>query len=180
VTAGQTAAFNLQLTPGAGFIGSASFACAGAPAAANCTAPPVQFTAGVPIAYVVNVATTASTISLPSPPVPRLPPFIWLYLFSSLACCALLVLYALKRRRLSLTGGLPRVAAIAIAAALCIFEAAGCAAGGAAVNPQAAPAPHTTGTPQGTSTITLTPSVTTSTGTPLPGVPPIQLTLTVQ
>jgi hypothetical protein len=37
-----------------------------------------------------------------------------------------------------------------------------------------------TGTPSGTSTITLTPSVTTSTGTPLPGVAPIQLTLTVQ
>ena len=182
VTAGQTAAFNLQLTPGAGFTGSASFACAGAPAAAACTAPAVQFTGAAPIAYVLKVATTASTMAPPSPPVPRLPPFIWLYLFSALACCAMLALYASKARRSSLTEGLlQRAAAIVIVASLCIFEAAGCGGGAAGVSPQAVPTPpHTSGTPQGTSTITLTPSVTTSTGTPLPGVPPIQLTLTVQ
>jgi hypothetical protein len=37
-----------------------------------------------------------------------------------------------------------------------------------------------TGTPQGTSIITLTPSVVTSSGTALAGIPPVQLTLTVQ
>lgn len=181
VTPGQTAAFNLQLTPGAGFTGSASFACAGAPAAATCTAPSVQFSGGAPIAYVVNVATTANTMALPSPRVPRLPPFIWLYLFSLLACCAVLVLYASKARRSILTEGVLRAAAIAIVASLCIFEAVGCGGGAAGVSPQAVPTqPHTTGTPQGISTITLTPSTTTSTDTPLQGVPPIQLTLTVQ
>jgi 6-phosphogluconolactonase (cycloisomerase 2 family) len=181
VTAGQTAAFNLQLTPGAGFTGSASFVCAGAPAAATCTAPSVQFTGGVPIAYVVNVSTTASTMAPPSPRVPPLPPFVWLYPLCLLACCVVLVLYASKVRRLNLTDTLLRSAAIVIVASFCMFGASGCGGGGAAASPQTAPpAPHTTGTPQGTSTITLTPSVTTSTGTPLPGVPPIQLTLTVQ
>ena len=181
VTAGQTAAFNLQLTPSAGFTGSASFACAGPPAAATCTAPSVQFGGGAPIAYVVNVATTANTLAPPSPRVPRVPPLIWLYLFSLLACCAVLVLYASRMRRSSPTEGSLRAAAIAIVASLCIFEAAGCGGGATGLSPQAIPTPpHTTGTPQGTSTITLTPTTTTSTGTPLPGVPPIQLTLTVQ
>ena len=64
--------------------------------------------------------------------------------------------------------------------ALCLFQAAGCGGGAAAVSPQNIPSPHVIGTPPGTSTITLTPSVTTSTGAPLAGVAPIQLTLTVQ
>jgi 6-phosphogluconolactonase (cycloisomerase 2 family) len=179
VTAGQTAAFSLQLTPGAGFAGSASFACTGAPAQATCTAPNVQFTGGAPVSYVVSVATTKSTMIL----VPlQLPPFIWLRLFSLVACCGAfaLLLYVSKSRALSKAPGLARAAALTLLVALCLFEAAGCGGGAAAVSPQIVPSPHVIGTPPGTSTITLTPSVTTSTGAPLAGVPPIQLTLTVQ
>jgi hypothetical protein len=116
----------------------------------------------------------------PLPHAPRLPPFVWLYLVSLLVCCAVFVLYAYKARRLHIAQGWLRAAAIAIITSCCLFQVAGCGGGGAAVSPQAIPAPHTSGTPQGTSTITLTPSVTTSTGTPLQGVPPIQLTLIVQ
>jgi len=180
VTAGQTALFNLQLTPGAGFTGSASFACAGAPPSATCTAPNAQFTAGIPIPYVVSVATTANTMALPPPRAPGLPPFVWLDLLSLLACGALLLFYIFKARRLTLMEGLLRAAPLAIVALLCIFEAAGCAGAGAAASPQAVLTQRTTGTPPGASTITVTPSVATSTGTPLPGVLPIQLTLTVQ
>ena len=178
VTAGQTALFNLQLTPGAGFAGSASFACAGAPAAATCTASNVQFAGGISMVYVVSVTTTASTLTLPSPRAPGLPPFVWLDLFLLLACCAVLALYAFKARRLSL--GLLRAAPLVIFASLCIFEAAGCGGAGSAASPQAVPTPRATGTPLGASTITVTPSVTTPAGAILPGVPPIQLTLTVQ
>jgi hypothetical protein len=39
VSAGQTAQFNLQAMPGAGFSGTMTFACPGAPTAANCSAP---------------------------------------------------------------------------------------------------------------------------------------------
>jgi hypothetical protein len=179
VTAGQTAAFSLQLTPGAGFTGSASFACSGAPAQATCTAPHVQFTGGTPVSYVVDVVTTKSTMII----VPRqLPPFIWLRVFLLVACCgaSVLLLYVSKSGTLSSVPGLTRAAALTILLALCLFEAGGCGGGAAAVSPQSIPTPHVTGTPQGTSIITLTPSVSTSTGTPLAGVPPIQLTLTVQ
>ena len=179
VTAGQTAAFNLQLTPGPGFAGSASFACSGTPAQATCIAPNVQFTAGNPVSYQVSVATTKSTMIL----VPlQLPPFIWLRLFSLVACCGAfaLLLYVSKSGAMSNVSGLTRAGALTILATLCLFEAAGCGGGVAAVSPQNAPSPHVIGTPQGTSTITLTPSVTTSTGAPLAGVAPIQLTLTVQ
>jgi len=185
VTAGQTAAFNLQLTPGPGFAGSASFACSGAPAQTTCTAPNVQFAGGTPISYVVSVATTKSTmIVIPV----RLPPFIWLHMLSLAACCGafVLFLYGSKLRGLnsvaglSSVGGRMRAAALTILTTLCLFEAGGCGGGVAAVSPQSVPTPHMIGTPQGTSIITLTPAVTTSTGAPLQGVAPIQLTLTVQ
>ncbi len=182
VKAGQTAAFNLQLTPGPGFAGGASFACAGAPAAATCTAPSAQFASGAPVSYVVNVATTANTMVMFPPRAPQLPPFVWLNLFSLAACCGgfVLLLYACKVRRVNSITGLPRIAALTILASLCVFEAAGCGGAGVSASPQVVPTPHVIGTPQGTSTITLTPSVTTSTGIPLQGIPPIQLTLTVQ
>jgi hypothetical protein len=179
VTAGQTAAFSLQLTPGAGFAGSASFACSGAPAQATCTAPNVQFTGGTPVSYVVSVTTTkGAKILVPL----RLPPFIWLRLFWLVACCGAfaLLLYVSKSGALRNVAGLTRAAALTILVAICLFETAGCGGGAAAVSPQNIPSPHVIGTPQGTSIITLTPSVTTSAGVPLAGVAPIQLTLTVQ
>jgi 6-phosphogluconolactonase (cycloisomerase 2 family) len=181
VKGGETAAFNLQLTPGPGFTGNASFACAGAPAAATCAAPTVQLAGGTPFSYVVTVTTTASTMFVPPPQTPQLPPIVWLRALSLLACCGLsaLLLYASKVHRVRPMAGLLRVAALAVLASLCVFEAAGCGGGASAV-PQSIPAAHVLGTPQGTSTITLTPSVTTSTGTPLAGIPPIQLTLNVQ
>jgi hypothetical protein len=182
VTAGQTATFNLLLTPGPGFTGSASFACAGVPAAATCTAPNAQLAGGTPLSYVVTVATTANSVIESPPQAPRPPPFVLLRVFSLLACCAafVLLLYASRLQRCRSSAALLRVAALVVLASLSVFEAAGCAGGGASASPQVVPTPRVIGTPQGTSTITLTPSVTTSTGIPLPGIPPVQLTLTVQ
>jgi hypothetical protein len=182
VKAGQTAAFNLQLTPGPGFAGGASFACAGAPAAATCTAPNAQFASGAPVSYVVNVATTANAMVMFPPQAPQLDPFVWLNLFSLAACggALVLLLYASKLRPASSMAGLLRIGVLTILASLCVFEAAGCGGAGVSASPQVVPTPHVIGTPQGTSTITLTPSVTTSTGIPLQGIPPVQLTLTVQ
>ena len=182
ITAGQTATFNLHLTPGPGFAGNASFACTGAPSAATCTAPNVQLTGGTPVSYVVTVTTTASTMFVPPLQTPKVPPFVWLQVLSLVVCCGLfaLLLCADRRQRSSSMAGLLRIAALACLASLGVFEAAGCGGAGGSAVPQNIPAPHVIGTPQGTSTITLTPSVTTSTGTPLPGIPPIQLTLTVQ
>ena len=175
VTAGQTAAFNLQLTPGPGFAGSASFGCTGAPAQATCNAPNVQFASGTPITYVVSVDTTKSSVLLvPLQPVP----FIWLRVFPLLACCLVLLTYFSNSRMLRT--GLSRALAAGVLAACCLFAFAGCGGGAGAVTPQNVPTPHVVGTPQGTSVITVTPSVTASGGGALQGVAPIQLTLTVQ
>jgi hypothetical protein len=182
VTAGQTANFNLQLIPGAGFAGNASFSCAGAPQAATCIAPNVSISGGTPISYVVSVATTKGSMVTPPPQSPPLPLFIWLHAFSLVAYSVILVLllYVSRGRGQGSMQRLLRAAPLAVLAFACPYQAAGCGGGAASAVPQSIPSPQVTGTPQGTSTITLTPSITTSTGTPLPGIPPVQLTLTVQ
>jgi len=182
VTAGQTATFTLQLVPGIGFAGSAAFGCAGVPKAATCTAPNVQISGGTPITYVVSVATTkTSIVSVPpqSPPVPFL---IWLRVFSLASYGAILVLllFLLRGRGQSSIQHALRAAGLVVLTSACLYGAAGCGGGAASAVPQNIPAVQVAGTPQGTSIITLMPSVTTSTGTPLAGIPPIQLTLTVQ
>ena len=181
VAAGQTATFTLQLVPGTGFAGSAAFGCAGAPKAATCTAPNVQISGGTPITYVASVATTKNSL-VTAPPSPPIPFFIWLRMFSLASyggILALLLFLSRGRGQSSLPHAL-RAAALVILASACLYGAAGCGSGSASAFPQSLPAVQGAGTPQGTSIITLTPSVTTSTGTPLAGIPPIQLTLTVQ
>lgn len=181
VTAGQTAAFNLQLTPGPGFSGNASFACAGIPSAATCTAPNLAISGGAVISYVVSVATTRSTM-FAAPPEKRLPIFIWLRMFSITVYIGILVLLlrVSRWRSSSVSERWLTAATLIVLASLCPFEAAGCGGSANSAAPQNIPSPQVTGTPQGTSIITLAPSVTTSTGTALSGIPPIQLTLIVQ
>jgi hypothetical protein len=63
VTAGQTALYQLQLTPQLGFIGSVQVLCAGAPAGTTCVAKPasVPLTQGTgdPMKFALTVATQA-------------------------------------------------------------------------------------------------------------------------
>jgi hypothetical protein len=180
VTAGQVANFNLQLTPGAGFAGSASFVCVGAPAAATCTAPSVQIS-GVSVTYVVSVATTANGMAVFPTPLPFLPQIRSSRVWTLPVWCGLLaLLFYISNSQSRGNASLLRVAALAVLASLCVFEIAGCGGAGASASPQIVPVHQITGTPTGTSLITLTPSVTTSTGTPLTGIPPVQLTLIVQ
>src|SRR5260370_14661829 len=110
---------------------------------------------------------------------PHVPAFAWLQAVSLVECCGLiaLLLHASNRQRSSSMAGLLRIAALACLASLSIFAAAGC--GSANAVPQSTPASHVIGTPQGASTLTPTPPLTTSTGTPLPRIPPIQLPPTV-
>jgi 6-phosphogluconolactonase (cycloisomerase 2 family) len=182
ITAGQTAAFSLQLTPGLGFAGNASFTCAGAPSAAVCSAPAQQIVASTPITYLVTVTTTANTMDLPSRPQP--PILFWLRLVSLIAWGGILVLfrYAGKAYRPRSAPQWACVAVVVFATTTCLIGIAGCGGAGAGgtVTPQTVPTPHTQGTPPGTSIITLTPSVTNSAGTPVAGIPPVQLTFTVQ
>jgi len=180
VTAGQTATFTLQLTPGPGFSGSASFACTGAPAAATCTAPNVLIS-GAPIAYTVSVATRANSLIVLPRKIPQFP-FVWPQVTQRMAWYGLacVLFYILRLRRAGTDADLLRVAVLALLTFVCLFQSAGCGGGAASASPQILPALQSGGTPQGTSTITVTPSVKTSTGTQLTGIPPIQLTLIVQ
>ena len=183
VTAGQTAVFTLQLTPGTGFAGSASFACSGAPAAATCTAPDVQILGGMPITYSVNVATTKNSMMMAPPKWPPLLPIIWLRVSSltSIIGIFMLLLYACRLRNASTTlERLLNAAALSLLVTTSLLQAAGCGGGASSAVPQSVPSLQLAGTPQGTSVITLMPSVVTSTGTPVSGIPAVQLTLTVQ
>ncbi len=61
VTAGQTATYNLQMTPDPGFSGTVTFSCAGAPLAAKCNVAPISATLNdtAPVPVMVTVTTTA-------------------------------------------------------------------------------------------------------------------------
>ena len=141
----------------------------------------MQISGGVPITYVVNVATTKNSMMVFPPDSPQLPPIIWLRVSLLAACVGILalLLYACRLRGLPTIERLLHAAALTILVFSCLFEAQGCGAGANSAVPQNVPSLQVAGTPQGTSIITLTPSVMTSTGTLLSGIPPIQLTLTV-
>jgi hypothetical protein len=71
VAAGQPATYNLQLTPAAGFTGTVSFACTGAPLGATCTLSmtSTQGRNGAPatIPITASVTTTAASTSVNFP-----------------------------------------------------------------------------------------------------------------
>jgi 6-phosphogluconolactonase (cycloisomerase 2 family) len=181
VTAGQTASFMLQITPGAGFTGNVSFACGGAPAAATCNAPSISLTSGGVVSYVVSVSTTGAGAG-GIPWKLRMPRVFPLEVFSLLALCTLL--FSVRSTFRSRHYGFARTKFIAACAAL-IFSAvigvSGCG-GGSVANPQSIPTPQpaVTPTPHGTFTIALTPTARTASGTLLAPMSPVQLTLIVQ
>ena len=184
VTAGQTASYTLQLTPGAGFAGTASFTCTGVPVAATCKAPSVQLTNGSAVPYVVSVATTgAATGAIPErlPLHPRSFPLLW---WVALLALLSTVLSTFKGRRCFWPGQVGLSGALAAVVLLAALGIAGCAGGGggSAPAPQIIPPPQptVTPTPQGTYAITLTPMATTAGGTQLPSMAPIPLTLIVK
>lgn len=176
ITAGQTAQYNLQLTPGAGFSGTVALSCTGAPLAGACQVPAsVQITNGNPVPFAVSVTTTGSSSAVLPGIVSRIllpgrlaPPCA----IAGLTALFLLAIYArrgfnVNPRRLALGGAFP------CAILLVALGLGGCGGGTSAITQ-----PPPVVTPQGTSTITVTPSATSSSGKPLQ-LQPIQLTLTV-
>jgi hypothetical protein len=186
VTAGQLATFNLQLT--AGFSGTVSFTCAGAPASATCSVPTtITVINGVPMPLIVTVATTGSSAAMASwgrspidVPVgaPRWPSLIlFVYLLAGWSFC---VVAARSFDRNKLRGPRPRLnygAVLAVCTALAVCTVAGC--GGASSVAQSAPSTQVVPTPTGTSMIIVTPTAKLAGGTPVTGIAPLQLTLTV-
>jgi hypothetical protein len=173
-TAGQTAQYGLQLMPGAGYSGSVTFACSGAPAEASCSvANPVALTNGTPAAVAVTVTTTARAFLVPTAnrqPAPWSAPYMVLATLG--ACFALLAaLYPFGQRGGRTTRRLGHSGAF-LALVLAVCGLAGCAGG-----PSSTP-PSSTGTQAGTYTLTLTPTATSTSGKPI-HIAPTQLTLTV-
>lgn len=186
VTAGQSAAYNLQLTAGVGYNGSISFVCSGAPVNATCQMPSaVALTSGNSAALTVTVTTDTAPAASGTPitaarrlPPLRVPPG-WLTLAITVVFYSLVFAYG----RSSLTAALPRRrwrnawATLALLCSLPLFFAFSGCGGGA--DSALATQDVSAVTPDGNSTIVLTPTASNAAGTALQ-LTPIQLTLVVQ
>jgi hypothetical protein len=176
VSAGQPAQYQLQLTPGAGYTGTVSLTCSGAPLGAACQVPAsVSISNGAVVPFTVTVTTSGAASAPLSAPL-RIKPIPGLRVWPLLALTLVLLLSSKTLRTLQNAGGswhlrLATILAIAVFCAACGL--AGCGGGSASV------VPPPIVTPSGTSTIIVTPSAMSSTGQPLQ-LPPIQLTLTVK
>jgi hypothetical protein len=186
VAPGQTAQYNLQITPGAGYSGTVSLSYSGAPAGASIQGPStLQITNGNATPFMVSVITSgASNAILPFSILPRSIPLSGIRTASGLiACVVLLLLFVLRAKHLPYsqsgrTAFIGVYTAIGLLALLgTILAAAGCGGGSAAITTPPPPTPPLT-TPQGTSNIIVAPSAMSANGKPLQ-LQPIQLTLTV-
>lgn len=178
VTAGQPVTYSLQLTPGAGYTGTVFFSCAGAPVGANCQVPAsLPITNETPASFTVMVTTSGGAMMLPFPNVPRPTPFPGQLLLLAIAGIAGIFFRALVvNGRNSAQLQRPKRIPFRGAPASIIFFAtlafSGCGGGSyTSVPPQIV-------TPNGTSTITVTPAAMSTSGKALQRRP-VQLTLTV-
>jgi centrosomal CEP192-like protein/HYDIN/CFA65/VesB family protein len=178
VSAGQTAQFNLQATPGSGFSGTLAFACSGAPMGANCSAPGVTVTNGATVNFTVTVTTSGSAGVVPTArrTIPSRPAN---YLAAAMLLLMLLAFWLyLQKREWRETPARAidwkRVAALACLALLLD----GCGGGGSASSVQQPPPAVIT--PSGTSTLTVTPSATPAGSTKSFPLSPVSLTLVVK
>jgi hypothetical protein len=176
VSAGQTAQFLLQLTPGTGYSGAVSLTCSGAPLNATCQVPAsVPIANGVPAPFTVTVSTKGGAVLPPSTPWRFVPPAGIRVLI--LLVLALVLIIASKNRWIFEGAASARRGACSGAFTAILFcsviYAAGCGSTSVTTTPP------TIVTPQGTSTITISLAAMSSAGQPLQ-LQPFQLTLTVK
>src|SRR5260370_34346358 len=149
ITAGQTAQFSLELTPGAGYAGGVSLSCSGAPLAATFQLhSPVQVSNGNPFPFTVMVTTSGGAVVFPLPNSPPLGPFVYIRYLSLVALgMLLLILVARKSNSPSLEPvvGVSVRRNLAVIALLTPLWVAGCRGGIAAL----APVPPRVVTPSG-------------------------------
>lgn len=145
LTAGQTAQFNLQAIPGAGFNGTLSFTCSGAPFGANCTVPAsIPVTNGAAAPFAVSISTLGAsgvtpTFQVPPPKFRPLRSPDGMFLLASL--CALFLWAQFRRRTAKL---FPQTASLAAAMALSfvlVFSGIGCGGGSSSTGSSQSTAP---------------------------------------
>ena len=174
VAAGQAAMYALQATPGAGFSGTLSFACGGLPTGTNCNAPSVTVSNGASANFTITVTTSGSAFLFP-----RFFPFPFSPSFSpeaALTLIALLCLILLTARWENESKFCRRDGKSWVAAACLGVILAGCGGGGATSSAQPPPVI----TPNGSYSITVTPTATPNGSAKAIQLTPIPLTLVVK
>jgi hypothetical protein len=146
VNAGQPANLTLAVSPDGGFNQPISFSCTGVPTASTCTVTPSSVTPSGTSATSVSVSITTTSRGFSIPQMRTLPPVAAPRMILTLLVLAVfLALIASRRRRLAMAFS---------SAILLVILASGCVglAGKGSTTP---PPPPGSGTPAGTSTITL-------------------------
>jgi hypothetical protein len=165
VTAGQTANYNLQVSPLGGFAGAVNLSCSGAPELATCSIsqPAVNITGASPVGFSVSVATTAGSASSAGSIFRVMPggssrafmrkirPFPRFAL--GFMAILLSIAGASGARRVRRVHALLSIPALCLAM---LFISAGCGGGGGASGPQST---STAGTPSGIYALTVTGAV---------------------
>jgi hypothetical protein len=154
VAAGQTATFNLEISPVNGLQGTVTLTCTGAPANSTCsTTPSTLMLANAPAPFTVSVSTMSQSGTAPFadqrfrlPSVPWMPPAVGGLAFGSdlFVCFVTFYFYRSLRRPSTIFGS---------AVLLCVLLTS-CGGGGTGPSLPAAPSPG--GTPAGTYTLTTT------------------------
>lgn len=178
VAAGGTAQYSLQLTPGSGFTGNVAFSCTGAPLGAVCQAPSMRVSGSNALAFTVTVTTSGPAHAEIIPVAPRTPAPRDLPVPRLLVILTAIWLFAwvgVRSRDRNSKAERSWAAAALVLIVLSAASANGCGGGGGT---QSVAGPPPVITPQGTSTLTVTPSATNASGSPLQ-LSPIQLTLSV-
>ena len=148
IKAGQSATFNLTISPVGDMASTVGFSCSGLPAASTCSFSPATLTPGInPVSTTLTVTTTAPSAVAPLN-LPQPGPLFWLFV---LAGSSSLVLLALFHR------SAVRRAALVWAAMGLVFLLGSCGGGSGP-----GPGPGSNGTPPGASSITVTATSATS------------------
>jgi Beta-propeller repeat len=134
IKAGQTATYNLQVTPNSGFNGTVALTCTGAPMSSTCSVSPASaaVSGSTGAAFVVSVSNTSSVMLTPFERVPGIPRFP-AAVFSAMGLLLLLLAWWLVRQSGLAGKRLVRVAApVALAACAATWLlVSGCGAGSA-------------------------------------------------
>jgi hypothetical protein len=135
ISAGQTAIYDLQITPNSGFTGTIALTCTGAPGPSLCSISPASVSANGPSGngFVVTVSNTATAMVMPSLRMPREPAWP----AASVVLALLLILAAAAAQRSGLAGNHRcRVLAPGLAVLLLgLVYANGCGGGSPPVQP---------------------------------------------